>query len=127
MPAGIYTIPEASMVGPTEQQVRDAKIDCLVGRAAYAQNPRGRIVGDVHGFLKLVLPPADLRLLRVHAVGEQATELVHIGMVAMMSGAGADRFNRACFNYPTLGDLYKFAPYDAMLQSRGRNMPKPAG
>jgi NAD(P) transhydrogenase len=52
-------------------------------------------------------------------MGEQATEVIHIGLVAMMLGATADLFNRACFNYPTLGDLYKYAAYDALLRQRG--------
>ena len=57
-----------------------------------------------------------MRLLGVHVMGEQATELVHIGLVALLAEAGADLFNRACFNYPTLGDLYKYAAYDALAQ-----------
>jgi len=56
---------------------------------------------------------------RVHVVGEQATEVVHIGLMAMLQDGGAELFNRACFNYPTLGDLYKYATYDALLQRRG--------
>ena len=60
-----------------------------------------------------------MRLLGVHVVGEQATELVHIGLIAMMSGSGAELFNRTCFNYPTLGDLYKYATYEAMLKHKG--------
>ena len=60
-----------------------------------------------------------MRLLGVHVVGEQATELVHIGLVAMLAGVGASLFNRACFNYPTLGDLYKSATYDALLKRDG--------
>jgi len=116
LPTGIYTIPEASMVGMTEQAARDAGIDCVIGRADYAENPRGRLIGDDRGFLKLVLQASDLAILGVHAVGDQATELIHIGLIAMLGGATADLFNRACFNYPTLGDLYKYAAYDAMLK-----------
>jgi len=116
LPTGIYTIPEASMVGQTEQAVKQAGIDYLIGRATYSQNPRGCLIGDEHGFLKLIFRRDDLRLLGVHAVGEQATELVHVGLMAMIAGGDADMFNRACFNYPTLGDLYKYASYDAMVQ-----------
>jgi NAD(P) transhydrogenase len=68
------------------------------------------------GFLKLLFRRDDLRLLGVHVMGEQATEVVHIGLMAMMMNATAELFNRACFNYPTLGDLYKYAAYDAILQ-----------
>jgi NAD(P) transhydrogenase len=60
-----------------------------------------------------------MRLLGVHVVGEQATELVHIGLIAMMAEAGAEILNRTCFNYPTLGDLYKYATYEAMLKRDG--------
>ncbi len=116
LPTGIYTIPEASTVGDTEEAVREKGIDYVVGRARYANNPRGRIIGDEVGFLKLIFRRIDMRLIGVHVVGEQATELVHIGLIAMLSEAGAELFNRACFNYPTLGDLYKYATYDALLQ-----------
>ena len=57
-----------------------------------------------------------MRLLGVHVLGEQATELVHIGLIALLAEADASLFNRACFNYPTLGDLYKYAAYDALIQ-----------
>src|SRR5262245_20556846 len=116
LPTGIYTIPEASMVGQTEEAVKQAGIDYLIGRASYSQNPRGRLIGDEHGFLKLIFRRDNLRLLGVHAVGEQATELVHIGLMALLAEGDAEMFNRACFNYPTLGDLYKYATYDVMLQ-----------
>jgi NAD(P) transhydrogenase len=119
LPTGIFTIPEASMVGETEQAVRESGVDYVVGRAPYSQNPRGRLIGDENGFLKLIFRRDDLRLIGVHAVGEQATEVVHIGMLAMLCQADAELFNRACFNYPTLGDLYKYATYDAMLQRLG--------
>lgn len=119
MPIGIYTIPEASMAGETEESLRSKNIPYVVGRAAYADNPRGRIIGDEHGLLKLIFRPEDMRLLGVHVVGEQATELVHVGLIAMLAGGGASVFNRACFNYPTLGDLYKYATYDAILKRDG--------
>ena len=90
-----------------------------MGRAAYADNPRGRIIGDEHGLLKLIFRPEDMRLIGVHVVGEQATELVHVGLIAMLAGVGGSVFNRACFNYPTLGDLYKYAFYDALLKRDG--------
>lgn len=118
LPTGIYTIPEAAMVGDTEKAVRESGVPYVVGTASYALNPRGQLIGDENGFLKLIFRRDDWRLLGVHAVGEQATELVHIGMMAMLCNADADLFNRACFNYPTLGDLYKHATYDAMMRHR---------
>ena len=119
LPTGIYTIPEASMAGETEESLKEQGIAYIVGRARYMDNPRGQIVGDESGLLKLIFARDDMRLLGVHVVGEQATELVHIGLVAMMSGSGAELFNRTCFNYPTLGDLYKYATYEAILKRDG--------
>jgi len=116
LPTGIYTIPEASCVGDTEAALIEKKIPYVAGRARYADLPRGDIMGDKGGFLKLLFHRDDLRLLGVHVLGEQATEVVHIGLVAMMAEATADLFNRTCFNYPTLGDLYKHAAYEAILQ-----------
>ena len=116
LPTGIYTIPEASMVGETEASLREKSVDFIAGRARYADIPRGEIIGDQVGFLKLLFRREDLRLLGVHVIGEQATEIVHIGLIAMLAEQGADLFNRACFNYPTLGDLYKYATYDALAQ-----------
>jgi NAD(P) transhydrogenase len=116
LPTGIYTIPEASMAGLCESQVKESGEPYVVGRASYRDNPRGRMTGDQDGMLKLIFRKSDMRLLGVHVVGEQATELIHIGLMALMTEGGADLFNRACFNYPTLGDLYKYATYDAMTQ-----------
>jgi NAD(P) transhydrogenase len=119
VPTGIYTIPEASMVGETEESLKEKNIPYVVGRARYVDNPRGQIIGDEHGLLKLLFRPEDMRLLGVHVVGEQATEVVHIGLMAMMAGVGASVFNRVCFNYPTLGELYKMATYEAILRRDG--------
>jgi NAD(P) transhydrogenase len=126
LPTGIYTIPEASMAGETEESLKAKNIPYVVGRARYADNPRGQIMGDEAGLLKLIFRPEDMRLLGVHVVGEQATELVHIGLVAMLAGVGASLFNRVCFNYPTLGELYKLATYEALLK-RGGLVPKMPG
>jgi NAD(P) transhydrogenase len=114
LPHGVYTIPEVGMVGATEEELRAQGVDYVVGRAAYAANARGRIIGDASGFLKLLFRRADGRLLGVHVMGEHATEVVHVGVVAMMAGGDLQLFNRTCFNYPTLGDLYKDAAYDAL-------------
>jgi NAD(P) transhydrogenase len=123
LPTGIYTIPEASAVGETEESLKNKRVDYVAGRARYADNPRGRIVGEDAGFLKLLFRREDMRLLGAHIVGEQATEVIHIALMALLTESGADLFNRACFNYPTLGDLYKYATYDAILQRAGKNSP----
>jgi NAD(P) transhydrogenase len=119
LPTGIYTIPEASMAGETEESLKEKNIPYVIGRARYADNPRGQIIGDEHGLLKLIFRREDMRLLGVHVVGEQATEVVHIGLTAMVAGVGASLFNRVCFNYPTLGELYKMATYEAILRRDG--------
>lgn len=116
LPTGIYTIPEVSMVGDTEEALKSQGVDYVVGRARYVDNVRGHIVGDEAGFLKLLFRRADMRLLGAHVLGEHATELVHIGLIAMLTESDASLFRCTCFNYPTLGDLYKYATFDAFRQ-----------
>ncbi|MCW5550114.1 MAG: Si-specific NAD(P)(+) transhydrogenase [Opitutaceae bacterium] len=114
LPYGIYTIPECSMAGETENGLAEKGVPCIAGIAHYESNARGQIIGARHGFLKLLFAPDTMKLLGVHAIGEQATELVHTGLVALHAGATADLFIETCFNYPTLGELYKYATYDAL-------------
>jgi NAD(P) transhydrogenase len=114
LPYGIYTIPEVSMAGETEESLRQKGVDYVVGRATYRQNARGQIVGDPEGMLKLLFAASDLKLLGVHVIGEQATELVHVGLTALLAGATNDLFIQTCYNYPTLAEMYKYATYDAM-------------
>ncbi|HTS79072.1 MAG TPA: Si-specific NAD(P)(+) transhydrogenase [Myxococcaceae bacterium] len=116
LPYGLYTIPELSMAGETEESLKKSGVDYVVGRAAYATNARGQIIGDGGGFLKLIFRREDMKLLGVHVLGEQASELVHIGLTALLCGAGAQLFIDTCYNYPTLSDLYKYATYNAMAQ-----------
>ena len=119
IPTGVYTIPEAAMVGETEESLRAKGVAYVTGRASYADNPRGRIVGDEVGFLKLLFRADDMRLVGVHVLGESATEVVHIGLIAMLAEGTSELLNQACFNYPTLGDLYKSATYNALLSRAG--------
>ncbi|MFM7110409.1 MAG: Si-specific NAD(P)(+) transhydrogenase, partial [Planctomycetota bacterium] len=113
LPYGIYTIPECSMAGPTEAELIEKKIPHVVGRASYGANARGQIVGDTTGFIKLIFHADDRKLLAVHVIGELATELVHIGLTALLMGATVDLFIFTCYNYPTLSEVYKYASYDA--------------
>jgi NAD(P) transhydrogenase len=106
------------MAGETEEALERAGVEYVAGRAPYSRSARGRIIGDTEGFLKLLFRRSDMRLLGVHAMGEQATELVHVGMIALMTGASADLFDEACFNVPTLGTLYKVAAFEATLTVR---------
>ena len=116
LPYGLYTIPELSTAGETEESLHKAGVDFVVGRAAYATNARGQIIGDGGGFLKLIFRREDMKLLGVHVIGEQASELVHVGLTALLCGAGAQLFIDTCYNYPTLSELYKYATYNAMAQ-----------
>lgn len=117
-PYGIFTIPEVSMCGETEEALRAAKVDYVKGTAELSHNARGAMIGET-GKLKLLYRREDMKLLGVHLIGEGATELVHVGLTAMLSGATANLFIEACFNYPTLSEAYKYATY-AALQDRGR-------
>jgi NAD(P) transhydrogenase len=109
LPSAIYTIPEVSMAGQTEDALRKAGVDYVVGPALYSANARGRIIGDVDGFLKLLFRRDNLNLLGVHMIGQQASDLVHIGLIALLTGSNAGIFDDAGFNIPTLGALYKAA------------------
>jgi NAD(P) transhydrogenase len=122
LPTGVYTIPEVGMVGETEEGLIEKKIDYVVGHAPYSLNARGQIIGDSFGFLKLLFLAEDMKLVGVHAIGEQATELVHIGLIAILAGCKAEIFNIACFNYPTLGELYKYATYSAFVRRGGERV-----
>ena len=120
LPYGIYTIPESSMAGETEESAAAKKIPYVVGRAGYRSNARGQIIGDSEGFMKLIFRESDMALIGVHVIGEQASELVHVGLTAMMMQATADLFIQTCFNYPTLSEMYKYATYDALGQRAKR-------
>jgi NAD(P) transhydrogenase len=114
MPYGIYTIPEVSSFGETEETCTEKKIDYVVGRALYENNARGKITGDLEGITKLVVDAKTRKLIGVHVIGERATELVHIGQTAITLGATVDVFIDMVFNYPTLADSYKYAAYDCL-------------
>ena len=112
-PYGIYTIPEMSYVGATEEELLKSGRDYACGRALMRDNARGEILGAESGFLKLLFAP-DKKLLGVHVLGPGATELVHIGQMALLQGATIDLFIDAVFNFPTLSELYKYAAYDGL-------------
>jgi NAD(P) transhydrogenase len=114
MPYGIYTIPEVSSYGETEESCRQKGIPYVVGRSLYANNPRGKITGDLEGITKLVVARETRKIIGVHVVGERASELVHIGQTAIVLGAPIDVFIEMVFNYPTLADSYKYAAYECV-------------
>jgi NAD(P) transhydrogenase len=114
LPYGIYTIPEVSALGETEESCQAEGIAYAVGRAHYAQNARGKIAGDTEGLLKLVVERGTRRLIGVHVIGERATELVHIGQAVMHFDGTVDAFIDMVFNYPSLAEAYKYAAYDCL-------------
>lgn len=117
-PIGIYTIPEISFVGATEEGLTDDATPFEVGIARYRELARGQIVGDSYGMLKLLVSPGDGRLLGVHVFGTGATEIVHIGQAVMGCGGTIDYLIDAVFNYPTLAEAYKVAALDAANKIR---------
>ncbi|MGH2524101.1 MAG: FAD-dependent oxidoreductase, partial [Anaerolineales bacterium] len=114
IPLAVYTIPEISMVGLAEDACQAEGLPYLTGCADYEINPRGQIIGDTTGLLKLVFAPADKTLLGVHIIGELASELIHIGAHVMAANGKIDAFIQAVYNYPTLSDSYKYAAYDGL-------------
>jgi NAD(P) transhydrogenase len=114
LPAGIYTIPEISFVGRTEEQCRKEGIPFVVGREVFGRHARGQIIGDTDGMIKLIVSAIDGKLLGVHVIGEIASEIAHVGMACLHFDGDIDFFIGTCFNYPTLCDVYKYAAYDAL-------------
>src|SRR5262249_1527907 len=97
-----------------EERLLEQGRSYVVGRARYDSNPRGVLIGEERGLLKLLFAVPGRHVLGVHIIGEQACELIAPGLIALMMGAIIDTFIDACFNYPTLADLYKYAAYDAL-------------
>jgi NAD(P) transhydrogenase len=113
-PYGIYTIPEISFIGKTEEQLTDEDVPYEVGVAYYREIARGQIRGDTTGRLKLVFHRETRLLLGVHIIGEGACELVHIGQAVMVLGGTMDYFVDTVFNYPTLAECYKAAAFNGL-------------
>ncbi len=113
-PYGIYSVPEISMVGKTEEELTEAGVAYEIGKARYKEIARGQIVGDVTGLLKLVFHSDTRKLLGVHIIGEGASELIHIGQAVLAFGGTVDYFVNTVFNYPTLAECYKVAAFDGI-------------
>jgi NAD(P) transhydrogenase len=125
-PAGIYTIPELGSVGLTEQQAHERFGDALVGRAKFAEVARGQISAAEDGLLKLVVHPETGVVVGAHAAGESATELVHVGQMAIIAGLTFETFIDTVFNFPTFAEAYRVAAFDLLKQTRARASAKPA-
>jgi NAD(P) transhydrogenase len=113
-PFGIYTIPEISFIGKTEEQLTDEDVPYEVGVAYYREIARGQIRGDTTGRLKLIFHRETLDLLGVHIIGEGASELLHIGQAVLILKGKADYFVDTVFNYPTLAECYKAAAFNGL-------------
>lgn len=120
LPYGIYAIPEISMVGRNEEELKQAEIPYAVGIARYKEIARGQLIGDETGMLKLLFHRDTKHLLGVHAIGEGATELIHIGQAVMTFHGKIDYFIDTVFNYPTLAECYKVAALDGI-----NRLPRP--
>jgi len=117
-PIGIYTIPEISYCGQTEDALTTSSVPYEVGISRYRELARGQIIGDSYGMLKLLVSTDTRHLLGVHVFGSQATELVHLGQAIMTCGGTVDQLVDTVFNYPTLSEAYKVAALDAVNKMR---------
>ena len=113
-PYGIYTIPEISFIGKTEEQLTDEDVPYEVGVAYYREIARGQIRGDTTGRLKLIFHRETRDILGVHVIGEGASELLHIGQAVLILGGKVDYFVDTVFNYPTLAECYKAAAFNGL-------------
>ncbi len=114
VPTGVYSIPEISMVGRTEEELTEAAVPYVSGIARWSELARGLMSGDEDGMLKLLVSPDDRSLLGVHVLGTGATDLVHIGQAVMGGRNSVDFLVQAVFNYPTFAESYKVAALDAV-------------
>jgi NAD(P) transhydrogenase len=121
-PYGIYTVPEVSMVGMTEEEAQKKGLPYGVGRALHADMPRGKILGAKDGFLKVVYEKGSRKILGVHVVGNLASELIHFGVMVIEGGKTLDEVSSMVFNCPSLHELYKYAAYDGMAEERGKKI-----
>jgi NAD(P) transhydrogenase len=121
LPFAIYTIPEISYIGQTEEELQRKNVDYVVGNGKYEMNPRGQILGDTDGALKLLFETESLQLLGVHVIGTSASELVHIGQAFMKGQADAWQIAETLYNYPSLSDLYRHAALEAIAAKRRKS------
>ena len=121
-PYGIYTIPEVSMVGITEEQALAENMKYIVGRAHHSKVPRGRIMGAKFGVLKIIVSEEDMVIRGVHIMGRLASELIHYGLAIVESEKTVNEIVATVFNFPTLHDLYKYACFDALGNLSGHKI-----
>jgi len=122
LPFAVYSIPEVAYVGATEEALAEKKQDYVAGRGDYAKNPRGQILGDSDGLVKLLFEWPSLTLVGAHIVGTSASELIHIGEAFLHQGATATEIAETIYNYPTLSDMYRHAASKALAEDRRRRL-----
>lgn len=120
-PYGIYTIPEISMIGKTQEELEQEGVAYVSGIAKYRELARGQIVGDEWGILKILADQKTLKILGIHIIGDNAAELIHIGQAVMDLEGDLRYFIRHVFNYPTLAEAYKVAAFHAVNQIKNAN------
>ncbi len=120
LPYGVWTVPEIATVGLGEDDARAQGINVEIGKASFRENPRGQIIGDTEGFVKLVFRTDDQKLVGASVLGEGACELIHIPAAVMQFGGTLDYFIQCVFNYPTLSDAFKYAAYDGLQRLQKR-------
>ncbi|HSX03975.1 MAG TPA: Si-specific NAD(P)(+) transhydrogenase [Rhabdochlamydiaceae bacterium] len=121
-PYGIYTVPEVSMAGMTEEIAKEKSLSYSVGKARYSETARGEIIGATTGFLKLIFNRDDTVIIGVHVIGHIATELIHYGLTLVEDRKTLFHVIGTVFNYPTLHDLYKYAAYDGLSNLTGHKV-----
>jgi NAD(P) transhydrogenase len=137
LPYGVWTVPEIATVGLGEDEARAQGIPVETGKSSFRSNPRGQIIGDTEGFVKLVFRSDDQRLIGASVIGEGACELVHIPAAVLQFNGTLDYFIQSVFNYPTLSDAFKYAAYDGLqrlqkrvskaMEARSRSTTAPRG
>jgi NAD(P) transhydrogenase len=124
-PYCVWTIPEVASVGESEHSLQARGVPYEIGRASFRSNPRGQILGEDDGYVKIVFDPSDQRVLGVSIVGETACELIHLGMAVMTFAGTLDFFIQATFSFPSLGDTYKYAAYDGLQRLQKKRSKTP--
>jgi NAD(P) transhydrogenase len=120
LPFAVYSIPEVAYIGPTEEALVEKGTDYVAGRGNYEKNPRGQILGETGGVLKLLFDRPSLRIVAAHVVGAAASEIIHVAEAFLKSGATATDIAETLYNYPTLSDMYRHAALKALAEHQQR-------
>jgi NAD(P) transhydrogenase len=120
LPFAVYSIPEVAYIGETQESLVEKGKDHVAGRGSYDKNPRGQILGESGGMLKLVFERPSLKLVGAHVVGSAASEIIHVGQAFLRAGATATDIAETLYNYPTLSDMYRHAALKALAENRRR-------